>query len=79
MSDTIAKLTGVFQDTFGPTTEIHRDLTANDVALWDSVSHVLLIMNVEAAFGIRFRTDEMADLENVGGLIDQIEAKLGGE
>jgi acyl carrier protein len=55
--------------------EITRDLTAEAVRSWDSLSHVQLILEIEKEFSIRFRTAEIGKLQNVGDLIDTIYAK----
>ena len=46
--------------------------TAADVEGWDSLSHIELMVALEAAFGIRFNTGEIAGLRNVGDLADVI-------
>jgi acyl carrier protein len=50
--------------------------TAEDVGDWDSTNHVRLMVALEAAFNIRFETDEIAAPECVGDLIDMIQSKL---
>lgn len=50
--------------------------TAKEVAEWDSINHVKLLMGLESEFGIRFETDEVAGIPNVGGLINLIQSKL---
>jgi acyl carrier protein len=45
------------------------EMTAHEVDRWDSLSHMDMILIVEEAFGIRFRTRELADLMNVGDLV----------
>lgn len=50
--------------------------TANDVYGWDSLSHVNLIVAVEANFGIRFNQKDLLKQRNVGDLITDIQRKL---
>ena len=52
--------------------------TAADVDGWDSLTHVQIMVALERAFGVRFRTGEMASLANVGELVDRIAARLKG-
>ena len=47
--------------------------TAEDVDGWDSISHVKLIIALEAELGIRFEAKEISDMEDVGALLDLIE------
>lgn len=56
---------------------ITPDMTANDVEGWDSLSHINLIVAVEATFGIRFQHQEILKFKNVRDLLVSIETKLG--
>lgn len=52
--------------------------TATSVPGWDSLSHARIIVAVEDAFGVRFRTGDVVRLENVGqlqALVDRMVAK----
>lgn len=71
------ELTGIFHEVFDdPTISIRRDLTAYNVKDWDSFNHVRLIVTIEERFGISFTTTEVAELTNVGELIDLISNHL---
>jgi acyl carrier protein len=50
------------------------DTRRRDVADWDSVAHVKLILILEEEFQIRFTEDEVSSLETVGELLAAIEA-----
>ena len=52
------------------------ELTANDVANWDSLSHMIMIGEVENIFSIKFKLKELNKLADVKGLVDLIELKL---
>lgn len=65
----------VFDD---DTIQIRPDMTANDVDGWDSLSHINLIITIEAKFKIRFTRKELLKQRNVGDLITDIERKLAG-
>ena len=43
-----------------------RTLRRRDVADWDSVAHVKLILSLEEEFGIRFSEDEVSSIQTVG-------------
>jgi acyl carrier protein len=43
-------------------------MTADDVAAWDSVSHITLIYAVEDEFGLRFSPRDLEGLGCVGDL-----------
>ena len=79
MSDTLPRLTAVFHDVFeDDTLLIAPATTAAEVPGWDSVMHVTLMMAIERAFGVRFRSGDVAGLKNVGELVDLIDRQRGG-
>jgi len=76
-ADQLERLTAIFRTLFDLSDLILRDdLSARDVPGWDSFNHVNLILQIEEEFGIRFKADEISDLQNVGQLIRLIESKL---
>jgi len=48
-----------------------------DIAEWDSVAHVKLILSLEEEFGIRFTEDEVTSMQTVGDLLGAIETHQG--
>lgn len=73
MSEILQKLNTIFGDVFeDDTLDVNRNTTAADIAGWDSLMHVTLMVNVERAFGVRFRSAEVAALKNVGELEDLV-------
>lgn len=76
-SEVVNKLTPVFRKVFSDESlTINDSLTANDVANWDSLSHMLLITEVENDFGIKFKLKDLNKMRNVGDMIDIIITKL---
>jgi acyl carrier protein len=71
------KLTGIFRNVFNtPDLVVTDELTANDVANWDSLSHMILIGEVEKSLGISFKLKELNKMKNVGNMMDIILSKL---
>ena len=70
VADIVGQVVGVDRLTLSPLT------SAADVDGWDSLTHVQIMVAVERAFGVRFRTGDMASLANVGELVDRIAARL---
>lgn len=62
----------VFDD---DTIQIAPEMTANDIEGWDSLSHINLIVAVEARFKIRFKQREVLSLKNIGDLLKAVETK----
>lgn len=76
-SSIIEKLTPIFREVFfEPNLELREDMTANDVAKWDSFSHMLMITAVEESFGIKFKLKDLNKMKQVGDLVQIIESKL---
>ena len=70
------KLNEIFRDVFDDESiEITPEMTAADVAEWDSLSHISLIVAVEKGFGVRFTTGEVQGLKNVGDFLALIGSK----
>tara|TARA_B100000780_G_C21095661_1_gene441864 strand:+ start:288 stop:530 length:243 start_codon:yes stop_codon:yes gene_type:complete len=68
------KLQGVFREVFDDESiEITESMSANDLEAWDSLNHVRLVVSAEEEFNITLSTTDVADLQNVGQLIDLIE------
>ena len=71
------KLTVIFRTVFNDDTIVLRDdLTANDVGNWDSLTHMLMIGEVEKLFSIKFKLKELGKMDNLKSLVDLIELKL---
>jgi acyl carrier protein len=78
MSDALTpRLQEVFREVFRqPDLTISRTMTAADVQGWDSLRHIELIVAVETAFSVRFKTVEVSRLQTVGDLIDRLTIAL---
>lgn len=76
--DVITKLVTVMEDVFDEDEINYTDtLTANDVAGWDSLSHIRFLLALERSFGVRFATREIEHFKNVGDLVSALQSKLG--
>ena len=53
------------------------EMTAEDVPGWDSLTHVVLISEIEKHFDIRFSIREMLSWKTVGKMVDNIMTKIG--
>lgn len=75
--DILEKLTTVFRDVFDlPDLSIALVTTAEDVAEWDSVNHIMLVVEIERQFRVKFQTAEIEEMKNVGDLVTLIQSKL---
>lgn len=73
----IGKLTSIFRDVFNDETIIIKEeINADDIGSWNSLSHMLMITEVENNFSIKFRLKEISKLKDIGSLINLIESKV---
>ena len=67
------KLTTIFRDVFDDDSiELNSEMTADDVAEWDSMSHIRLILTIEREFKKTFPASRVSQLKNVGDLVSLI-------
>jgi acyl carrier protein len=78
MSDIEQRLTSICRTIFADEAIVLRpDMTADDIAAWDSITHIQLIFAVEEEFGIKLSMKDLEGLEDVGALIGTIERRVG--
>lgn len=74
---TLEILNEVFRDVFSDNTlSIAMETTANDIEEWDSLTHINLILAIEAKFKVRFSQNELFNQRNVGDLVADIDRQL---
>lgn len=76
-AEIINSLTSIFRKVFINDALILSDeMTANDVDKWDSLTHMILITEIENDFSIKFKLKDLNKMRNVGDMIDIISSKL---
>ena len=71
------KINNIFRDVLeNEEINIKYETTANDVDEWDSLSHILLVLEIEKNFQIKFTAKEIQDFKNVGEMCEGIMSKL---
>ena len=76
-AEIVKKLTPVFRKVLNDDKLVLTDeLNALDVENWDSLSHMLLIAEIETKFAIKFRLKDLNKMANVGDMITIISSKL---
>lgn len=66
----VDQVRAVFREVFDQDDlEIFPEMSAKDVADWDSFNHINLIISLEEAFDLSFSTEEIAGMACVGDLI----------
>jgi acyl carrier protein len=75
--DVMKQVNDIFIDVFENKDIVLTDqTTARDIAAWDSLAHIHLIVAIERGFKIRFSSKEMQSWDNVGEMIDCICSKF---
>jgi len=75
-ADVYGALTEIFHDVFmRDDLVLKAELTAKEVAGWDSFKQIEIIMATEERFGIKMSTREIDSLQNVGDLVRVVMGK----
>lgn len=73
----INRLTPIFRKVFGDDNlTLADELSALDVENWDSLTHMLLITEIETDFSIKFKLKDLNKMLNVGDMITIINSKF---
>jgi len=76
-ADILKETQQIFQMVFMDSSlQINLDTKAEDIDLWDSLSHIELITAIENKFNIHISFREVMNFQYVGDMIDSIEKHL---
>ncbi|MDY8136281.1 acyl carrier protein [Aquimarina sp. 2201CG5-10] len=56
--------------------QLTDETTANDVDGWESITHMMIISDIEKSFDIKFKLMDLMNMNNVGDLIKTIESSI---
>ena len=77
-TEILAKLNEIFCDVFDDEDIVLTDATtSDDIEDWDSLEQINLLVAIEKQFSIKFSLADVADLENVGAMVDLVERMVG--
>jgi acyl carrier protein len=71
----LRKLEPIFRGVVDPDLVLSEDLDASKVPLWDSLNHIILVVEIEMKLGVVLTTDELAPLRNVGEMVTLLQQK----
>lgn len=72
-----SKLQDVFRDVFADDAlVIHDQMSALDIAAWDSIKHITLMEAVQDEFDILFEFDEIFEMKDVDDIVTAVCRKL---
>ena len=55
---------------------LKSDTTSNDLEQWDSLNHILIVLEIEKSFLIKITAGEIADLKSVGKIYQLVKEKV---
>tara|TARA_B100000795_G_scaffold234805_1_gene194137 strand:+ start:6816 stop:7055 length:240 start_codon:yes stop_codon:yes gene_type:complete len=55
---------------------IREEQNADDIDEWDSLTHIMLVVEIEKAFQLKFLSSEISKWKNIGEMITAIHDKL---
>jgi len=77
MSAVVEKVKQLISDIMQcPVEEISLETTSRDVAMWDSMNHLNLVMAIEQEYRVRFTPDEIQRMLSVQAILDEIGKRL---
>ena len=72
-SEIILKVNDVFKDVFDDENLIiDRNTSSDNIEDWDSLNHIILVVEIEKKLSIRFNSGEISTFKNVGEMCDAI-------
>jgi acyl carrier protein len=73
VKSTLLQLNTIFQEVFDdPQLQVEPGTSPSDLADWDSVTQVKLVLTIEEVFGIRLASDELSTMHTVGDFMTAI-------
>jgi len=76
--DTFERVRRIFADTFEmPLDRVHAATSPDDVASWDSLRHLNMVLTLEQEFGLELTPEEIEQLLSVELVVALVEEKRG--
>ena len=72
------KLNEIFRNNFDDDEiELKNETSSADIDDWDSLEQINLVVAIQDAFKVKFNSDEVNAMKNVGEMVDFIIEKVG--
>tara|TARA_R110002072_G_scaffold279426_4_gene441416 strand:- start:3937 stop:4176 length:240 start_codon:yes stop_codon:yes gene_type:complete len=73
----LQKLNEIFVDTLdNEDIKLNLETTAADIEEWDSLRHIMLVVEIEKRLKIKFSSKEITKFKNVGDMVNSIASKF---
>jgi acyl carrier protein len=74
--DTLERVQAIIAGTLStPLETVRHDAKASDLPSWDSLRHLVLVMEIERAFEVQFAIEEIAELDSVQKIVSALETR----
>ncbi len=75
--DIFREIQGIIATILGvPAAQVHAESKASDFAEWDSVHHLLLVMEIEQKFNFKVPLEEIAQLDSVDAIMRTVQKRV---
>ncbi len=75
-AEILKKLNDIFINTLDNADIVLKmETTAADIEEWDSLRHIMLVVEIEKTMKTKFTSKEITKFKNVGDIVNSIEAK----
>ena len=73
----IKKLENIFRKVLNDNQiNLKFDTTSNELEQWDSLNHILIVLEIEKSFLIKITAGEIAELKDVGKICQLVKEKV---
>lgn len=80
LEEIIKKLNSIFRNVLNDDQiNLKINTSNNELEKWDSLNHILLILEIEKKFSIKITAGEIAELNSISLICDMINEKISGE
>lgn len=77
MTDILSKIQEIFRDVLDdPNIQLTRGSSSSNIAGWDSLAHINLVLAIEQEFNTHLSLSELQGLKNVGDIVDLVQQRL---
>lgn len=70
------KVIEIFRKVFPNEKNIGLETTVDDIGNWDSLNHIILVVELEKQMDIKFDLFEIIELRDVRGIVEYISSKI---
>lgn len=62
-----------------PPEQVTLTCSPENLSSWDSVQHLILVLALEAEFGVQFNPEEMNRMNSIGQILDLVQTKRAAQ